>query len=592
MKHELFEVSSEKELYKVLDNDESQERRIILTEGRYRVNRTLQLSDNDHIVGRGEVCIELLPNSNCHVFSNRNYKDGNQNISVKDIKIEGNGAKQIRTNPDGPITFACAFYLKNVTNFVVENLVAESIRQTVVHFNNSKKCRVVTGKFRDLGWSGISTSKCDDLVVKNVEIINSGLDIIHSAVHLDGGIGGEINVRIRKSTGNGVMLDSKFSELFGLNVKAIVNECKRGVSCSGAAENRLHGCTIEAESIENREVGIMVSNSDHIWIRNSVIRDNGSVGILFQGRSGGCSCIVSSTQVSGHLIGIEERHNSANNCFIECQIAANGKDFYASGKKPKEAAVPEVMPKKQTAVKSYKGKCCVCDNYVEFAHSHYAIRESFRCPDCRASIRQREIARLVAVEISDKDLSIEKIFKEHLSSLDEISFYEPGIIGSARERWSRLPGYVNSYLFPEVALGTYHDGIRNENLEALTFRDSCFDIVVTQDILEHVRHPWEALNEIFRVLKPGGVHIFSIPVLDPLPKMSRYRVDTTGDEDIFLVEPRYHTSGDGGKSLVYTDFGYDIKERHEQIGFSLELVKPLEKLEGISRVVTFRARRP
>jgi|GEM_PF-2385187 len=40
--------------------------------------------------------------------------------------------------------------------------------------------------------------------------------------------------------------------------------------------------------------------------------------------------------------------------------------------------------------------------------------------------------------------------------------------------------------------------------EQLPFRDGCFDIVISLQVLEHVRNPYEVVQEAFRVLKPGG----------------------------------------------------------------------------------------
>ena len=51
-------------------------------------------------------------------------------------------------------------------------------------------------------------------------------------------------------------------------------------------------------------------------------------------------------------------------------------------------------------------------------------------------------------------------------------------------------------------------GNRCENLEELTFDDNTFDLVITQDVLEHVLNPGKAFKEICRVLKPGGAHKF------------------------------------------------------------------------------------
>jgi 2-polyprenyl-6-hydroxyphenyl methylase/3-demethylubiquinone-9 3-methyltransferase len=44
--------------------------------------------------------------------------------------------------------------------------------------------------------------------------------------------------------------------------------------------------------------------------------------------------------------------------------------------------------------------------------------------------------------------------------------------------------------------------------EALPWEDSCFDVVVCVDVLEHVKDPRQAIAEIARVLKPGGLFCF------------------------------------------------------------------------------------
>ena len=45
----------------------------------------------------------------------------------------------------------------------------------------------------------------------------------------------------------------------------------------------------------------------------------------------------------------------------------------------------------------------------------------------------------------------------------------------------------------------------------LPFQTSTFDLVLACDVLEHVLEPQTTLHEIKRVLKPGGVALFSIP---------------------------------------------------------------------------------
>ena len=85
-----------------------------------------------------------------------------------------------------------------------------------------------------------------------------------------------------------------------------------------------------------------------------------------------------------------------------------------------------------------------------------------------------------------------------------------------------------------------------------------FDLVITSDIFEHIRDPYSAFKEVNRVLKPGASHVFTIPILRPFQQKTVRRVCTDTDEDIHLLPPHYHIAGDGGKSLVYNDFGIDL----------------------------------
>ncbi len=47
--------------------------------------------------------------------------------------------------------------------------------------------------------------------------------------------------------------------------------------------------------------------------------------------------------------------------------------------------------------------------------------------------------------------------------------------------------------------------------ECLPFSDGVFDVVVSQEVLEHVRDPFRAMQEMRRVLKPGGLIYCQVP---------------------------------------------------------------------------------
>jgi len=119
--------------------------------------------------------------------------------------------------------------------------------------------------------------------------------------------------------------------------------------------------------------------------------------------------------------------------------------------------------------------------------------------------------------------------------------------------------YVGSHFFPDVAHGTVYRGYRCKDLRQLTFPDAVFDLVISQDVMEHVPNPERAFAEIARVLKPGGAHVFTIPFHSDKPTVTRVRVE--GERVQYLLEKHYHGNPiDSEGSLVITDWGNDIDE--------------------------------
>jgi SAM-dependent methyltransferase len=193
-------------------------------------------------------------------------------------------------------------------------------------------------------------------------------------------------------------------------------------------------------------------------------------------------------------------------------------------------------------------------------------RENHRCQECGASLRYRAQANALALAYGHAGTSLAELIAE--GTFGGLSIYEPGIIGPMRRFLSQLPGYFNSYYWPGVAPGEEHQGVRCEDLRHLTLADESVDLVISSDILEHVRGPAEAFSELFRVLRPGGRHVFTVPLVWPLPSTTQARVDYSGSEDAFLLPPVYHGSPtDPQGSLVYTDFGMDLPEGLRLLGF-------------------------
>jgi SAM-dependent methyltransferase len=223
----------------------------------------------------------------------------------------------------------------------------------------------------------------------------------------------------------------------------------------------------------------------------------------------------------------------------------------------------------------------VCGATGRFARDRRAIGASYQCPSCGSSLRYQGQARVLVAHFARHGArSFAALCQE--PEFRDLRIWEPGDLGPFRAHLRDLPGYSTSSYFPDVPGGALRDGVRCEDLMALTYPSSSFDLVITSDVFEHVRRPYLGFSEVHRVLRPGGAHVFSIPVRWPLRPATVPRVDTSGDDDVHLLEPAYHRS-----HLVYNDFGADLLDRLTEIGFDTEVVRFASDNPPAARLVTF-----
>lgn len=218
--------------------------------------------------------------------------------------------------------------------------------------------------------------------------------------------------------------------------------------------------------------------------------------------------------------------------------------------------------------------CSICGTRGDLTvEPKRAARDNFRCSNCRSMMRQRDLAQIIVDEFGDGAfLDLRRLIES--GELDNLAIYEVGITGPIAARLKGLPGYVQSYFWEDAKLGEIRDGVYCQDLRALTFADQSFDLVVSMEVFEHVFDAAKVLSEIARVLKPNGVHIFTMPVVYPFPKVSsvRARLTENGEVEHFLP-PRYHIAGDGSKSLVVTDWGGDLFDMHLRAGLKLTAIR-------------------
>jgi len=120
--------------------------------------------------------------------------------------------------------------------------------------------------------------------------------------------------------------------------------------------------------------------------------------------------------------------------------------------------------------------------------------------------------------------------------------------------------YLPSQFFSGRQKGELIDGVLCENPEDLSFPNISIDLHITQDVMEHIFAPEKAFKEIARTLKPGGAHIFTVPLVNKNLRSERCAIlNDDGTIKLLKTPPEYHgnpLSEEG--SLVTWRWGYDI----------------------------------
>ncbi|NTU57209.1 MAG: class I SAM-dependent methyltransferase, partial [Anaerolineales bacterium] len=178
-------------------------------------------------------------------------------------------------------------------------------------------------------------------------------------------------------------------------------------------------------------------------------------------------------------------------------------------------------------------------------------------------------------------LTIETYFPNWRNSTIHES--SPSNRGASKRLSQECSQYIPSQFFPDQKPGSIVGKFRCENLESLTFADESIDLHVTQDVLEHVFHPSKVFREIARTLKPGGAHIFTVPLVNKY-NPSKLRAQLSDDGQISHLEPPvYHGNPiSSAGSLVTVDWGFDICQHiFESSGLFTHLIHIDDLSKGI-----------
>jgi SAM-dependent methyltransferase len=256
----------------------------------------------------------------------------------------------------------------------------------------------------------------------------------------------------------------------------------------------------------------------------------------------------------------------------------------------------------------FAGWCNICGRSTTFFCDDWNIaRESVVCAHCRSTSRYRSLARGILRACAERA-------GVQASSLSEL----PGRTASAHldvyDTQVAITAALGAYPLPEILSrvpwielhtsvfkpslpwgAAVSAGVSNQNLEALTFPDATFDVLITSDVMEHVRLAASAHREIRRVLRPGGIYLFTVPHdRGRDTTLERVRVVDPADpsRDEYLLEPEYHGDANSpeNRALAYRLYGRDLDAELEGLGFAVEYSREDDSRHGIFNTELFYCR--
>jgi SAM-dependent methyltransferase len=188
-----------------------------------------------------------------------------------------------------------------------------------------------------------------------------------------------------------------------------------------------------------------------------------------------------------------------------------------------------------------KFECNICGNKSDiFLSDNW--HEQIICPYCFSDVRHR---LEYAVFQFLKNYSIEALFQDkyilHFAAEKQIA--------------ANLKRFALKYISADIKTGIDMTNMPQYNNET-------FDVVIANDVLEHIVDLSKGLEEVHRVLKHGGFLICTVPQKDDLK-------ETQEDPAINTPELRERHYGQHDHVRL---FGNDFQEIVEKFGFSVDVI--------------------
>ena len=119
----------------------------------------------------------------------------------------------------------------------------------------------------------------------------------------------------------------------------------------------------------------------------------------------------------------------------------------------------------------------------------------------------------------------------------------------------------------KLKLRSFPEKLIHQDLTALTLKGETIGHVLSFDCFEHISDYLSAFKEVFRVLKPGGHFMFSVP-FDLNRSKNLIRATLEEDGVVHHVEPEYHGDPVSKQGILsFYTFGWEVLDELKSVGF-------------------------
>lgn len=252
-------------------------------------------------------------------------------------------------------------------------------------------------------------------------------------------------------------------------------------------------------------------------------------------------------------------------------------------------AVAEVRDAESQITRSYQGGrhafaglCGACERYVDLQVDMLFggcrdrdgrfvpnWRERLVCPNCRLNNRQRLVATLLVKRLGFS------VGAKRVYVMERVTPFFQWL----EDRRSRHDLLGSEYLGPRHESGTTIRGVRHEDIMHSSLETQSVDLIVSNDVFEHVPDPPRAFRECARMLKTGGEMLATIPFTGLDKTTYRARLGEKGIDHLEPPQRHGNPISDTG-SLVFAEFGWDCLDMLREAGFAdawIELYASVER---------------